>query len=319
MKFKKNIKKIFDTETNILMEAKKERALSLARNEMVTNVLRKDNPKKNFSYKKGIAAAAIVIVVMAVAIGTALFKPRTTVKPGTNISENVIVDNSVDIGESQPDEQSGLTYPPMFDTPQWLGCYDDPYAIVEIVEVTDETKQLYKTLDDDNVCVKVKCKILYSHGTDKFDRATHLYDGSGEAKKTPFKEITELYVTKNNVSGFAEYKIVLIKVEQCILNNKYYYSPITNEEGLSEYIPIIDNKLNTKKGYFTDFTYGTFDILNEVLEEYQDIKTTKDEEMLKVLPKEKFADGITMDGIISYLDTWDNASDVYRKQWYGQY
>lgn len=98
-----------------------------------------------------------------------------------------------------------------------------PYAILEINNITNETKMLRQTSQSSDFSyTKLECSTVYF-----YDR---------------FLDINEIYVLSESIEDLCEKDVILIEVAKMNRDGVIYYGPITCADH-AEYIKIIDGKL----------------------------------------------------------------------------
>lgn len=211
-------------------------------------------------------------------------------------------DGNETAGNDNPTEPSLLTQ-----------VVDTPYAVVEIVEITDETICLYPNGDSENY-VKVKCRILQSYHTESFDDTRDRFadgismDGNAtdEYGSGGFDFTEELYFTEK--TKLKESDVIFIQVRETNLNERFYYGAVTNDEGFSEYLVFADGKLQMKSRDYSTESFEPIWLLNrEIKYAKKHLYDGKEDDFLQAFPEGYFGDGMTVEKISEYFGAWDKA------------
>lgn len=261
--------------------------------------------------KKKVLCAFVIICLLFLSVGSVLTIPfftrnQTTITPPDS-SSNLIDTSDTSKNSITPPDTSEIIDTPPSELPSWYGYPNEPYAIIEIEEITDKTFTSYEWFNHKGEYVMLKCKIIASFHTSKFYGDPSL-DGSG-TKYVPFDEIGEIYVTERSVDLFVAAKTVLIYVDKRNLDGKNCFHPPVNNDGMSEFLSIVDGKLQLKEADYNTKSFVAFEELNRAFDDYRG----KDSNIGKAMPKKKIGDGMTIDEIIEYFNAWDEAYQVYLK------
>ena len=298
----KKIKKIFEKEGDELIRSKKEKILSDDFLNSVKSLPFKNN-KKRYILKPALAVAMMLLVVCGLVLAIPFFtRNQTTITPPDTSSNSITPPDTSKDSITPPDTSEIIDHPPA-ELATWYWCSMEPYAIIEIEEITDDVVTSYEY-----EYVKIKCKIVDSFNTSRFN-SDPSFDGSG-MKYVPFEEIEEIYVTKRSVDRFENEKTVLIYVER-IINGRYYYGPRVNDDGVSEFFSIVDGRLQLKEDDYNAFSFLPLEELNDALGSHWG----KESNVKKAIPKKKIGSGMTIDEIIEYFNAWDEARRIFNLEW----
>ena len=178
-----------------------------------------------------------------------------------------------------------------------------PCTIIEIKEITTETKQLYNSdVGWYTWYTKVQCVVLYTHNNHCDDKWTEIYVPSSSVEKLrPYSRI----ITK------IEYVDSKVSTDSSIPAERYY-GPDLDKDGKPVFMPFVDDALVYEP---TNGFLGDFSIINTEID-YIEKRQEKGQELSaaqKAYPKQKFASGMTVQEVIAFFEAYDEAADLYIK------
>jgi len=294
MKFENKIKKIIDKEGDLLIRERKNKILSEDFLSSARSYLPTRKKQCSFKIKQVFAVAVIAALVVCFIVSIPLFlRDNETAKEP--VSTNPDTPNIPPVQNNQVLEPS-----------LWVGYADTPYAIVKINEITDDMLKLSQNGVIQNY-IKIIGEVNTSYNTECFN--------VGENSKNDFifDETTEFYITEKSIDKFNSLDTVLIRVFQMNLNYRFYYGPITNDDGISECLPIVDSKLQIKDEDYNSRSFVPLQHLNNALGEIKEYLDRGGEEnaLTQAIPMIKIINGTTVEEIDEFLKDWHTAKTVY--------
>lgn len=289
----RKLKKWLQKEADMFMRAKKEDMLAFYQPTKTKRIQKKMTfyrlkeekrvQKRRFPVRT-IVAASFAILLLAAVVFVASFGGRSVVDLPTSDSE----------ASSGPASESSVNI--AHAVPLWFSALGNPFAAVEIVEVTDETVNLFQYHVSSDY-TKIKCKVLFSYRTEIFTDPEYTQNnGMEEKNRIPFDELQEIYVRSDSVADVKQYDVIFFHVVEMNLNNDLYYGPLNNLAGQAEFLPFIEDQLSIPEGAFETASFDVLAWLNRGLE--QRIWKYRDEESYKELfaacPKYLFEDGLSV-------------------------
>jgi len=196
--------------------------------------------------------------------------------------------------------------------PLWAGAMGTPYAVIRIDEITDETVEL----SQDHTKVKyrrVVGAVEMSFFTDEFS-VLHPQDGSGVAHVEAFDSLTSFYLSEASMHEWQAYQWIMISVKRMNLNGAYYYGAVVDEDGKSEFYPLIDGKLQVDS--LEKRSFLSLSIINETIREIRRHydKGGNGSAVMEAFPKNEFASGMTMEEIQTFFSHCSEAIKAYREE-----
>ena len=181
---------------------------------------------------------------------------------------------------------------------EWYFMYGTPYAIIEILDVSDERFSISESRGRDVVYAKTDCRVLFSTCEDC------IYD---ETFGIHFNDIQEFYVTENEAQRMAEAEAVLVMVVANYYDDKILYTPRMASNDSSEYIPITENGLDTTKAT------GPFETLEGLYKKMDWISNSaKKTSYENALPERKLSDGMSIEEVKEFFLAWEEAALLYK-------
>lgn len=181
---------------------------------------------------------------------------------------------------------------------EWYFMYGTPYAIIEILDVSDERFSISESRGRDVVYAKTDCRVLFSTCEDC------IYD---ETFGIHFNDIQEFYVTENEAQRMAEAEAVLVMVVANYYDDKILYTPRMASNDSSEYIPITENGLDTTKAT------GPFETLEGLYKKMDWIaNSAKKTSYENALPERKLSDGMSVEEVKEFFLAWEEAAVLYK-------
>ena len=199
---------------------------------------------------------------------------------------------------------------PSFDPALWAGVVDTPYAVISIQEITEDTA----LLPQDNTLssyVKVRGTVLASYHTEAFYASDPAANGT-DNKTVPFDRLDAFYVTEASVPQLREQDTVLICVARMSVNGQNYYGPLTDGNGISEYLPIVNGALQIGADDYDTRSFRPLRILNDAVDEmaaYLERGGQRDE-LAQAFPVQKIENGSGAEDLDEFLRAWDYAKTL---------
>lgn len=241
----RKLKKRLQKEADRLMQAKKEKMLSFYQPTEETE--EKPTGIRRFPVRALVTIGLAAILVGAVVFAVSFNGSAPEVDPPAHDVPPVAESQSEPASTAESEATSGSGPSAAFDIPPWVGEIRTPFAVAEIVEVTEETVMLYSRYNGYNTeryeSTKVLCRILYSYRKEAFDLPFD-YMGVEVSNYVPFEELQEIYVSSASVGGLKEHDRIFFQPTDMYGNGCVYYGPVTDMEGQAEYLPFIDGKID---------------------------------------------------------------------------
>lgn len=317
-KLKKRLRKEADT----LMQAKKEDMLSFYQ-----PTEEKRARGRRFPVRALIAASLVVVLLAVVVFAVSLNSSSPAVDPSTPDSPSM--PDSPSLAGSEPATVSeSSAEPPIesdpsaaFDIAPWNTTIYTPYAVAEIVEVTEETVRLHSRYNgcytDSYESTKIICRILYAYRAGYFDKPFN-YMGVDVDNYVPFEELQEIYVASKSVGELKEQDRIFFQPTDMYVNGHVYYGPLTDFEGQAEYLPFIDGKIHmTEEALETD----SFDDIWEVNQEVKDLLDSANRghtsELIEASPKFVFEGELDLAQIEEFFQGCKALAEAFDKRFNG--
>lgn len=307
----RKLKKRLQKEADTLMQAKKEEMLAFYH-----PTEEKQARGRRFPVQALVAASLAVILVAAVVLAVSLHGSSPAVEP-VDVSESpsAVLSEAVSKPSLDSSTESEYIYSSNEEIGPGLYSFNEPFAIAEILEITEETVRLGSRFLDDYDYTKIKCQIVYSYRTEYFMEPSN-YTGFNVYNYIPFDELKEIYVVSNSVDELREHDKIFFRPDQMNLNGHLYYSPVTNRDGKAEFLTFVDGKLVIPDGALDS---GSFNILEYTNEDIQWILSHENEgkhsEFFEACPKYLFEEGLDVQQVIDFLDSckaFGEAFSAYR-------
>ena len=302
MKFEKRIKKTLVNDADKFMRARKQDILS----KDFLDSVRAQQPlhtKREFVPVKRVLATVMVAVLV---ICSVILVPLSLRDEGFTTTD-----------QGSTDSGSHLNPPvlnnPVFAPSRWVGEADTPYAIINISEISSDTIRLSQNGVLQNY-VKVKGDVIASYNTEKFDVNDSPLDGADvtDSKVVAFNNIQEFYVTEQSIEFIEDLDVIFINVVKMNMDGKFYYGPVTNDQGIAEFLPVVEGILRIEENDYNTRSFLSIQILNETLDdlrEYLD-RGGEETEFTKALPSIKIINGVSTDEVDLYFKAWNCAKKI---------
>lgn len=302
MKFEKRIKKTLVNDADMFMRARKQDILS----KDFLDSVRAQQPlrnKREFVPVKRVLAAVMVAVLV---ICSVIFVPLSLRDNGFSV-----------IDQGSTDSGSRPNFPvindPVFEPSQWVGEADTPYAIINIGEISSDTIRLSQNGVLQNY-VKVEGEVIASYNTEKFDINNSSRSGADvtESKVVAFNNIREFYITEQSIELIEGLDAIFVNVVEMNMDGKFYYGPVTNDQGIAEFLPVVEGKLQINENDYNTRSFLSIQILNDTLDELMDYRDRGGEEteFTKALPSKKIINGVSTDEVDLYFKAWNCAKKI---------
>lgn len=241
----RKLKKRLQKEADTLLQAKKEEMLSFYR---PAGAQREKGHR--FPVRVLVAASLTAILLATVVFAVSFGGSRSAVDPPMSDPASSAESISAVVSESVPPEPSepAVSAPSAaFEIPPWVSEIRTPFTVAEIVEVTEETVELYSRYNGHNTdryeSTKVLCRILYSYRPEYFDMPFN-YMGVDVDNYVPFEELQEIYVASASAKELKAYDRIFFQPNDMYANGHVYYGPVTDDQGRAEYLPFVDGKIH---------------------------------------------------------------------------
>lgn len=301
----RKIKKVLEYEGDLFMKERKHEILSDAFLGYATTYLQQSSRPGCSRGKYAFAAAATAAFLL---ICTFVFMPLLMQNQDSATIDPYSTDSTRAPDSSAPNNS-------VFEPSLWKGVADTPYAIVKINEITCDSIRLSQNGVMQNY-VKILGEVIFSCNTESFNDNGSVFDGGDirEDKATAFDRIEDFYVTENSIAQISGSDTIFICVVKMNMDGRFYYGPATNDEGLSEYLPVVNGRLQIEAEDYETRSFLPLQILNDTLDELEEYfnRGGIETDFTKALPTKKLENGATTDEIIEYFDAWDAAVTVTR-------
>lgn len=302
MKFEKRIKKALVNDADMFMRARKQEILCKDFLDSVSSQQPMNTKRKLVPVKRVFVAAMVAVLFIC----SAIFVPLSLRDGGFPITDQ----GSTDSG-SRPNLP--VINDPVFEPSQWVGEADTPYAIINIGEISSDTIRLSQNGVLQNY-VKVKCEVIASYNTEKFDINNSSLSGADvtESKVVAFNNIREFYITEQSIELIEGLDAIFVNVVKMNMDGKFYYGPVTNDQGIAEFLPVVEGKLQINENDYNTRSFLSIQILNDTLDELRNYRDRGGEEteFTKALPSNKIINGASTDEVDLYFKAWNCAKKI---------
>ena len=266
----RKLKKRLQKEADTLMQAKKEEMLSFYQPAGGRQMRGRRFPVRAL-VAASLAVVLLAVVVFAVSLNSSspAVDPSTPDSPSMPDSPSLAGSEPATVSESsaEPPIESGPSA--AFDIAPWVDEIRTPFAVAEIVEVTEETVELYSRYNGHNTdfyeSTKVKCRILFSYRAEYFDKPFNMM-GVDVDNYVPFAELQEIYVASESVGELKEQDRIFFQPTDMYVNGHVYYGPVVNDQGQAEYLPFTDGKINVTEEALEVVSFEPLRGVNEEVE-----------------------------------------------------
>lgn len=302
MKFEKRIKKALVNDADMFMRARKQEILCKDFLDSVSSQQPMNTKRKLVPVKRVFVAAMVAVLFIC----SAIFVPLSLRDGGFPITDQ----GSTDSG-SRPNLP--VINDPVFAPSRWVGEADTPYAIINIGEISSDTIRLSQNGVLQNY-VKVKCEVIASYNTEKFDINNSSLSGADvtESKVVAFNNIREFYITEQSIELIEGLDAIFVNVVKMNMDGKFYYGPVTNDQGIAEFLPVVEGKLQINENDYNTRSFLSIQILNDTLDELRNYRDRGGEEteFTKALPSNKIINGASTDEVDLYFKAWNCAKKI---------
>ncbi len=289
----KDIEKIISREGDELLRAKRSGILSacgVKESKVTSKTVKTARP----SLVRTLAIAAAIMLLAAGMIAALPLLRTNPELPPDPTTDPVIGESTTEEIQGTGDEVSIEStntghineYPAV-----WITQSIAPYAIIEIVDKTDEI--YYSNWDyneKDYAYRKIKCKVIYSVNTSAY------YDIDDEA----FKKTEYIYVPEAKIDDFMQEKTVFFIIKRIYLSRQGYVFTIPHDsKGNCIYSSFAEGKLVYNDSDEKNFIL--FSSVNSQIKNYEILGEGGDE-VAKLFPKKPFSDGMTVNEFINNID-----------------
>jgi len=302
MKFEKRIKKALVNDADMFMRARKQEILCKDFLDSVSSQQPMNTKRKLVPVKRVFVVAMVAVLFIC----SAIFVPLSLRDGGFPITDQ----GSTDSG---PHLNPPVLNNPVFDPPRWVGEADTPYAIINIVEISSDTIRLSQNGVLQNY-VKVKGEVIASYNTEKFDINNSSLSGADvtESKVVAFNNIREFYITEQSIELIEGLDAIFVNVVKMNMDGKFYYGPVTNDQGIAEFLPVVEGKLQINENDYNTRSFLSIQVLNDTLDELRNYRDRGGEEteFTKALPSNKIINGASTDEVDLYFKAWNCAKKI---------
>ena len=307
----RKLKKRLQKEADMLVQAKKEEMLAFYH-----PAEEKRTRRKGLSMQR-LIAVSLAVLLLAVGIVAALLlstdREEPPVASGTEESQQSSVEAaSLVVSETGSGTESGSENADIIP-----GIYElnDPYAIVEIIEGTEETLGQYRYgiwYD----YTKIKCKVLYSYRSETFLRSEN--DGE-ENQYVPFDDLQEIYILSDFADDLKPNDIILFRPEELELlgefaADRHWCYCLYSRDGKAEYLSFVDGKLVIPKGALDSGALVSLDFANL---EIKMILSSGGEgthpALFEACPKYILEDGLDIQQVIDFFNSCEAYREAYER------
>lgn len=303
MKFEKRIKKALVNDADMFMRARKQEILCKDFLDSVSSQQPMNTKRKLVPVKRVFVAAMVAVLFIC----SAIFVPLSLRDGGFPITDQ----GSTDSG---PHLNPPVLNNPVFEPSRWVGEADTPYAIINIGEISSDTIRLSQNGVLQNY-VKVKGEVIASYNTEKFDINNSSLSGADvtESKVVAFNNIREFYITEQSIELIEGLDAIFVNVVKMNMDGKFYYGPVTNDQGIAEFLPVVEGKLQINDNDYNTRSFLSIQILNDTLDELRNYRDRGGEEteFTKALPSNKIINGASTDEVDLYFKAWICAKKNY--------
>ena len=302
MKSSRKIKKTLETDGDLFMRKKKQEILS----EEFLDSAKSQLPQKSKRTFIPLRFASAVAMVAVLVICSVVFVPLA-----------LRDDNTQKIDYPSKEPTSGTTPPYqndlVFDPSLWEGVVDTPYAVVKINEISNETIRLSQNGVLQNY-VKIKGEVIFSYSTERFENVYSSLDDTDvtDLKVVAFNSIREFYITEQSSSLLTNFDTIFISVVKMNMDGQFYYGPATNDQGISEYLPVVNDKLQINEEDYNTRSFVPIKILNDTIDELREYieRGGTETDFTKALPCKKITSETTVEEINLYFEAWGYAKTL---------
>lgn len=302
MKFEKRIKKALVNDADMFMRARKQEILCKDFLDSVSSQQPMNTKQKLVPVKRVFVAAMVAVLFIC----SAIFVPLSLRDGGFPITDQ----GSTDSG---PHLNPPVLNNPVFAPSRWVGEADTPYAIINIGEISSDTIRLSQNGVLQNY-VKVKGEVIASYNTEKFDINNSSLSGADvtESKVVAFNNIREFYITEQSIELIEGLDAIFVNVVKMNMDGKFYYGPVTNDQGIAEFLPVVEGKLQINDNDYNTRSFLSIQILNDTLDELRSYRDRGGEEteFTKALPSNKIINGASTDEVDLYFKAWNCAKKI---------
>ncbi len=178
-----------------------------------------------------------------------------------------------------------------------------PYAIIEVLEITDE--KIYGGKYSVNLSIyynKIKCRVIYAYYT------TTILGKSDE----DFLSVNEIYVPSSALDEIKENSIALVGLDKIILNNTAAIRAESN--GSIYYLPIKDGRLAFDDYFESSAMYQVFSEINKRITGFALLDEKYYDDAIRAFPKKEFCDKMTVEEVIEYFKCLRNTLTIIREE-----
>lgn len=292
----RKLKKRLQKEADTLLQAKKEEMISF---------YQPAGEKRTRGHRfpvRALIAASLTVILLAVGVFAVSFSSsHPAVDPSTPGS--VASSESPSVSDTKSMYVNEDIMPGIIDL-------DDPFAIVEIEEVTEETVILGSYfVARDNMYTKIKCKVLFSYIPKGFSIRVKYGDGwkaSDASNYVPFDELQEIYIISEFAAALNPNDVIFFQPEEMRRGDRIYYGPVTNTDGQAEFLPFVDGKLVIPEGMsFCSLEFANSEI-QHILEYGSEYLHP---ELFEACPKYIFDEGLDVQQVIDFF----NSCEAFRE------
>ena len=315
MKFEKRIKKALVNDADMFMRARKQEILCKDFLDSVSSQQPMNTKRKLVPVKRVFVAAMVAVLLIC----SAIFVPLSLRDGGFPITDQGSTDDGgfpiTDQGSTDSGSRPNLPVinDPVFEPSQWVGEADTPYAIINIGEISSDTIRLSQNGVLQNY-VKVEGEVIASYNTEKFDINNSSLSGADvtESKVVAFNNIREFYITEQSIELIEGLDAIFVNVVKMNMDGKFYYGPVTNDQGIAEFLPVVEGKLQINENDYNTRSFLPIQILNDTLDELMDYRDRGGEEteFTKALPSKKIINGVSTDEVDLYFKAWNCAKKI---------
>lgn len=302
MKFEKRIKKALVNEADMFMRARKQEILCKDFLDSVSSQQPMNTKRELVPVKRVFVAAMVAVLFICLAI----FVPLSLRDGGFPITDQGSTDSGPHLN---PPVLNNLVFEPS----RWVGEADTPYAIINIGEISSDTIRLSQNGVLQNY-VKVKGEVIATYNTEKFDINNSSLSGADvtESKVVAFNNIREFYITEQSIELIEGLDAIFVNVVKMNMDGKFYYGPVTNDQGIAEFLPVVEGKLQINDNDYNTRSFLSIQILNDTLDELRNYRDRGGEEteFTKALPSNKIINGASTDEVDLYFKAWNCAKKI---------
>ena len=302
MKFEKRIKKALVNDADMFMRARKQEILCKDFLDSVSSPQPMNTKREPVPVKRVFVAAMVAVLFIC----SAIFVTLSLRDGGFPITDQGPTD-------SGPHLNPPVLNNPVFEPSRWVGEADTPYAIINIGEISSDTIRLSQNGVLQNY-VKVNGEVIASYNTEIFDINNSSLSGADvtESKVVAFNNIREFYITEQSIELIEGLDAIFVNVVKMNMDGKFYYGPVTNDQGIAEFLPVVEGKLQINDNDYNTRSFLSIQILNYTLDELRNYRDRGGEEteFTKALPSNKIINGASTDEVDLYFKAWNCAKKI---------